>query len=105
METKKFSPKDAKLIRDNPGNSPEALLTLGLSNAAYNRLRENIVTSTQKLQPVKVEAAPQQMPTGRKSNHVVRMLNKSINVVTELGYRAAVSVSNIYPDKFEILSK
>ncbi|WP_276135020.1 hypothetical protein [Polluticoccus soli] len=105
METKKFSPKDAKLIRDNPHSAPEELSTLGLSKAAYNRLTENTVTSIQNLQPVKVEAAPQQPQPGRRPNHVVRMLNKATNVVTELGYRAALSVSSTYPDKFEILSK
>ena len=31
METKKLSPKDAALLRNNPGATPEELLLLGLS--------------------------------------------------------------------------
>jgi hypothetical protein len=103
MEAKKFSPKDAKLIRENPGKSPGELSSLGLSKSAYNKLTENTVTVAI-LEPVKVETLVQRLQAARTPNHVVRLLNKSTNVVVELGHRAANSVKKMCPDQFEILS-
>jgi hypothetical protein len=108
MEQKKFSPKDARLIRNNPEKSPDDLLVLGLSKAAYNRLRnesQTVEVVEQVLQPAKVEKAgtPYRLPNGQISNHVVRLHNKYTDVVIKMGYRAAKFLSSQNPKQFEIL--
>lgn len=38
MKTQRFAPKDAKIIREHEGATPDQLLALGLSKKAYQRL-------------------------------------------------------------------
>ena len=107
MTQKKFSPKDAKLIRDNPDKSPEELAILGLSKAAYGRFTAKVpVLADGPLQPVKIEhASLSAKAAGRIPNHIVRLLNKATQVVVELGFRTASSLSKQYPNQYQILSQ
>jgi hypothetical protein len=106
MTQKRFSPKDAKIIRDNPGKSPGELTALGLSKAAYGRLvTQPPVSIDTPIQPVKIEhAALPAKATGRTPNHVVRLLNKATQVIVELGFRAASSLCKHNPNQYQILS-
>ena len=92
MTQKRFAPKDAKIIRDNPGKSPEELTASGLSK-------------NKRIEPVKIEqAALPAKATGRTPNHVVRLLNKATRVVVELGFRTASALSKHNPNQYQILS-
>lgn len=42
MDNKAYSPKDAKIIRDNEGKTPYELLELGLSQKAFTRLTSDL---------------------------------------------------------------
>lgn len=75
MKTKRFAPKDAKLIREHPDATPAELLEKGLSKKAYQRLAEQ----KEVLQPVKVEQV--QQPKG----NTVRMLNMRTGRIVRIG--------------------
>lgn len=57
MNTIKFSPKDTRIIKENPSKSPDELLAAGISKKAYERLKaEYRQVPMQNIVPVKVEA-------------------------------------------------
>ena len=94
MKTKRFAPKDAKLIKEHPNTSPDELLKLGLSKKAYERLAKQ----DEVLQPLKVEQVQKQKPL-----QIVRMANKRTGRVVRIGYKAAAMLSTKYPKEFKIL--
>lgn len=100
MKTKRFAPRDAKIMREHPDSSPEELLELGLSKRAYERITESQLPEKQNnvLQPVKVEHMP---PVQSKS--IVRMVNMRTGRVVNMGYKAAGMLSDKYPKEFKIL--
>ena len=60
MNLKNYSPKDARLLKDNEGKTPDELLVLGLSQRGYRRLLEDNIAVEQSnsatLQPLSVES-------------------------------------------------
>lgn len=98
MKTKRFSPRDAKLIRDNPDKDPDELLELGLSQKAYSRLQEK---QDEILQPVSItKSAPAQ-----QQKSIVAMSNMRTGRVVHIGYKAASMLSAKYPKEFKILNQ
>lgn len=94
MKTKRFAPKDAKIIKEHPDSSPEQLLELGISKKAYQRLKEE----QEVLQPVKVEQVqPHQVPS------IVRLSNTRTGRVVRISYKAASMLSTKYPKEFKIM--
>lgn len=98
MKTKRFAPKDAKLIRENEGASPEQLLDLGLSPKAYQRLVDASNHFAEAIQPVKVEQLPTTPPPS-----VVQLHNRKSGRVVRMGYKSATMLSQKYPEEFTIL--
>lgn len=88
MNTNKFAPKDARILREHPGESPEILLSLGLSKKAFERIKEQhaeeipAATPTDILQPVKTEQAA---PPADKQPTVVQMRNMRSGRIVRIG--------------------
>ncbi len=100
MKTRRFAPKDAKIIRENKDASPEELLELGLSKKAYQRLITPQEDDTI-LQPVKVEALePKDQPTPT----TVQLHNRKSGRVVRMGYKSAKMLSDKYPEEFKIIT-
>lgn len=110
MNLKKFSPRDARIIKDNEGKTPDELLALGLSQRGYRRILEDSVEVEQSnsvlLQPVSVEAvslspvpiSPADMP--RRIN----LYNKKSGRTMLMGYKAAAMLAEKYPNEFELIA-
>ncbi len=95
MKTKRFAPKDAKIIREHPELSPEELLELGISQKAYKRLNE---LQESVIQPMSIEQVqPKQAPS------VVRLSNMRTGRVVRISYKAAKMLSTKYPKEFKIM--
>lgn len=104
----RFSPKDAKIIRDNQEKTAEELLALGLSQKAYSRLKESSdenAAVNDPIQPVSVE----QVDIARSFNvnmphdGQVKLHNLSTGNVVAMGHKSAVLLSTKYPQSFKIL--
>lgn len=100
MKTKRFAPKDAKIIRENEGATPDQLLELGLSSKAYHRLVDADNHSAATLQPIKVEKLE---ATKVHQPDVVQLHNRKSGRVVRMGYRSAKMLSQKYPEEFTIL--
>lgn len=110
MNIKKFSPKDARILKDNEGKTPEELLALGLSQRGYRRLLEDSVeveqTNSTLLQPVSVQAvsltpvpiSPADMPKR------INLYNKKSGRTVLMGYKAAAMLADKYPHEFELIA-
>lgn len=110
MNIKKFSPKDARIIKDNEGKTPDELLTLGLSQRGYRRMLEDSVeveqTNSTLLQPVSVQAvsltpvsiSPADMPKR------INLYNKRSGRTVLMGYKAAAMLADKYPHEFELIA-
>lgn len=110
MNTKKFSPKDARILKDNEGKTPDELLALGLSQRGYRRLLEDSVeveqTNSTLLQPVSVQAvslkpvpiSPADMPKR------INLHNKKSGRTVLMGYKAAAMLADKYPHEFELIA-
>ncbi len=103
METKKLSPKDAALLRNNPGATPEELLPLGLSKKGYEKLQA--ATATQ-IQPVSVEQADTAAPAAKPATvppKLVKLQNLNTGLVVTLSYKTATMLANNYPNSYKTL--
>lgn len=102
MKTKKFAPRDAKLLREYPDSTLDELRKLGLSKKAYERLISEPVfpTTNNTIQPVKVEHTVKQPLSA-----TVRMSNMRTGRIVRIGYKAATLLSTKYPDEFKILNQ
>lgn len=104
MNPLKFSPKDARIIRDNPGKNPDELLELGLSLKAFARLPEpSIKTSapvvaTPVIVPVSVQSANKEI----RSN-IVKLKRLKEDTIVEMGFKAAQMLASRYPTEFRII--
>jgi len=110
MNMKKFSQKDARLIKDNKGKTPDELLALGLSQQGYRRLLEDGIeieqTNSILLQPVSVQAvslspvliSPKDMPKR------INLYNKKSGSTVLMGYKAAAMLAEKYPNEFELIA-
>ncbi|OSZ79112.1 hypothetical protein CAP35_12925 [Chitinophagaceae bacterium IBVUCB1] len=110
MNITKYSPKDARIIRDNEDKTPDELLALGLSQRGYRRLLEHTIeveeTRSAVLQPVSVEAvslthvriSPADMPAR------INLHNKKTGRVVMMGYKAATMLAEKYPNEFELVA-
>lgn len=104
MNPLKFSPKDAKIIRDNPGKSPDELLELGLSLKAFARLPE----PSDKM-PAPVAASPIIIPVSVQSaakeihGNTVKLKRLKEDTVVEMGFRSAQMLASKYPKEFRII--
>ncbi len=110
MNLKNYSPKDARLIKDNEGKSPDELLALGLSQRAYRRLLEEAIdieqTASAVLQPLSVEAInlkAVQAPKGELPKRI-NLYNKKSGRVVLMGYKAAAMLAEKYPNEFELVA-
>ncbi len=100
MKTQRFAPKDAKIIREHEGATPEQLLELGLSKKAYQRLLAQQESHNNILQPVKVE---QLQPDDVPEPTTVQLHNKKSGRVVQMGYKSAKMLAAKYPEEFKIL--
>ena len=100
MKTKRFAPKDAKIIREHPDSSPEQLLEMGVSQKAYERLKAllEIKQGTTVLQPIKVEQVQSE-----RSPAIVRLSNMRTGRVVRISHKAANMLSTKYPKEFKIM--
>lgn len=110
MNTKKFSPKDARLMKNNEGKTPDELLALGLSQRGYRRLLEDGIeieqTNSVLLQPVSVQAvslspvsiSPADIPKR------INLYNKKSGSTVLMGYKAAAMLAEKYPNEFELVA-
>ena len=101
METKKLSPKDAAVLRNNPGADPQELLALGLSKKGYEKLQ---VAAAPQIQPVSVEqaeAAPAKQATATPK--LVKLQNLNTGLVVVLSYKTATLLSTNYPNSYKTL--
>jgi hypothetical protein len=110
MNLKNYSPKDARLIKDNEGKTPDELLALGLSQRGYRRLLEESInveqTNGATLQPLSVEAinlhaVVLQAVDNRKR---VNLHNRKSGRVVLMGYKAAAMLAEKYPNEFELVA-
>lgn len=110
MNLKNFSPKDARLIKDNEGKTPDELLTLGLSQRGYRRLLEDSIdveqTVSATLQPISVEAVNLQAVVLQAidTRKRVNLHNKKSGRVVLMGYKAAAMLAEKYPNEFEMVA-
>lgn len=103
MDTPNYSPKDAKIIRENPDKTPYGLLGLGLSNAAYNRMMANqppaASTPTPDGQAPTVVDAPTAIPSAEGNSVPATQPGQDLTavpVVTEAAnVPAAASTQNV----------
>lgn len=110
MNLKNYSPKDARLIKDNEGKTPDELLAIGLSQRGYRRLLEDSIEIAQSnsatLHPVSVEAVNLQAvklpsePLPRRIN----LYNKKSGRAVLMGYKAAAMLAEKYPNEFELVA-
>lgn len=110
MNLKNYSPKDARLIKDNEGKTPDELLALGLSQRGYRRLLEESIdveqTTGAVLQPLTVEAfnlKAVQLSKGEMPRRV-NLHNRKSGRVVLMGYKAAVMLAEKYPNEFELVA-
>ncbi len=111
MEYKKFSPRDAKLLKDNEGKTPDELRALGLSERAYRRLLADSIAITQPdadtviIQPVSVAQVNIHAvePKLYVQNKRVQLHNKKTGSTVTMGYKAATLLAEKYPAEFEIV--
>jgi hypothetical protein len=105
METKKFSPKDAALIRKHPGASPDALLDLGLSKKAYARLVAAQSNTHTVIEPVSVTVIPQEADrqTAKTTPKIARLHNLRTGLIVTMSYKAATRLSAAYPNTYKLL--
>lgn len=110
MNLKNYSPKDARLLKDNEGKTPDELLVLGLSQRGYRRLLEDNIAVEQSnsatLQPLSVEAinlhaVVLQTADNRKR---VNLHNRKSGRVVLMGYKAATMLAEKYPNEFELVA-
>src|SRR4051812_5134390 len=55
MESIRYAPRDAKIIKDNPGKSPYELQALGISDKAFEKLMSQPTTETEILSDPSLE--------------------------------------------------
>jgi hypothetical protein len=105
METKKFSPRDAALIRKHPGASPDALLELGLSKKAYTRLQAAQSSITSIIAPVSITPIPQEdnRQTPKTTPKTARLHNLRTGLIVTMSYKAATRLSAAYPNTYKLL--
>jgi hypothetical protein len=105
METKKFSPKDAALIRRHPGASPDALLQLGLSKKAHKRLLAAQSATHTVIEPVSVAAIPQaaNKQTPKTTPKTARLHNLRTGLIVTMSHKAAIRLSAAYPNTYKLL--
>lgn len=103
METKKLSPKDAALLRNNPGATPEELLPLGLSKKGYEKLQ---VQAAPQIEPVSVEQAEITAPAAKPATvqpKLVKLQNMNTGLVVTLSYKTATLLATNYPNSYKTL--
>lgn len=105
MNPAKFSPKDAKIIRDNPAKSPAELLVAGLSKKAFERLKaERVLSTVVDIKPVKVESAKDIVLISRKPETKFMLLkNLRTKIVTKVSSRTANMLLSVYPKEYKTL--
>lgn len=110
MNLKNYSPKDARLIRDNEGKTPDELLALGLSQRGYRRLLEDSIavqqTESNLLQPLSVEAVNLKavaIPITALPKRI-NLHNRKSGRVVLMGYKAAAMLTEKYPNEFELVA-
>lgn len=109
MNLKNYAPKDARLIKDNEGKTPDELLALGLSQRGYSRLLEDSIEIAQSLsatlQPLSVEALNLQAVNAAASQpRRVNLYNKKSGRAVLMGYKAAAMLAEKYPNEFELVA-
>lgn len=110
MNLKNYSPKDARLIKDNEGKTPDELLTLGLSQRGYRRMLEESIdveqTNGTTLQPLSVEAVNLHAVVLKAidNRRRVNLHNRKSGRVVLMGYKAAAMLAEKYPNEFELVA-
>jgi hypothetical protein len=104
MDLKKFSPKDAAVIRRNPGKSPKALLEMGLSRKAYERLQEEAVNvSAAILEPVRIEKKAS-TTTGMVNQLLTRRIqNLRTGNILNLRSKTVELLLSVYPNEYKLV--
>jgi hypothetical protein len=110
MNLKNYSPKDARLIRDNDGKTPDELLDLGLSQRGYRRMLEDNIavkqTENTTLQPLSIEAVNLKTVAMPKTElpKRINLHNRKSGRVVFMGYKAAAMLAEKYPNEFELVA-
>ena len=110
MNLKNYSPKDARLIKENEGKTPDELLALGLSQRGYRRLLEESIdveqTNSATLQPLTVEAFNLKAVQTAKGElpKRINLHNRKSGRVVLMGYKAAAMLAEKYPNEFELVA-
>lgn len=103
METKKLSPKDAALLRNHPGATPDELLPLGLSKKGYEKLQAQ---HAPQIQPVSVEQTDTAAPAAKPATmlpKLVNLQNLNTGLVVTLSYKTATMLATNYPNSYKTL--
>ncbi len=97
MKPQRFAPKDAKIIREHEGATPEQLLELGLSKKAYQRLLAQQESPIDILQPVRVE---QLKPDNVHEPTDVQIHKKKRGRGVQMGSKSAKMIAAKYHEDF-----
>lgn len=105
METQKFSPKDAALIRKHPGASPDVLLALGLSKKAHARLLAATPADTATIEPVSIATIDHSTrPAATKATpKTMQLHNLRTGLVVNMSSKTATRLAASYPNTYKLL--